>query len=116
MDGATIHFKTAGRGDRFQVVICDRRRLPRSGLDDPQQEMTIERHADDAHAVLGAVTDGPALVFGGSLGAVVALDLAVRRPESVGATIAFEPPLPGLMPDAQRGAAHAACDQSDRAS
>ena len=134
VDGATIHFKTAGRGpvllllpggdgdadafdlslpdlsDRFQVVICDRRGLARSGLDDPQQEMTIERHADDAHAVLGAVTDGPALVFGGSLGAVVALDLAVRHPESTRAVIAFEPPLPGLLPDAQRDAAHAACE------
>jgi pimeloyl-ACP methyl ester carboxylesterase len=118
VDGATIHYRTAGRGpvllllpggdgdaesfdlslpdltDRFTVVVFDRRGLSRSALEDPLQEMTIERHADDALAVLATVTDGPALVFGGSLGAVVALDLTVRHPDCVRAVVAFEPPLP----------------------
>ena len=129
VDGATIHYKTAGRGpvllllpggdgdaesfdlslpdltDRFKVVIFDRRGLSRSALEDPLQQMTIERHADDALAVLATITDGPALVFGGSLGAVVALDLTVRHPERVRAVVAFEPPLPNLLSDAQRQAA-----------
>ena len=134
VDGATIHFKSSGRGpvllllpggdgdadafdlalpdltDRFTVVIGDRRGLSRSALENPQEEMSIERHADDALAVLAAVTEGPALVFGGSLGAVVALDLAARHPQKVTAAIAYEPPLPGLLPDAQRQAAITACE------
>ena len=134
VDGAKIHYKTAGRGpvllllpgadgdadafdlalpdltDRFTVVICDRRGLPRSALENPLEEMRIERHADDALAVLATVTDGPALVFGGSLGAVVALDLAAHHPERITAVIAFEPPLPGLLPDVQRQSAITACE------
>ena len=134
VDGATIHYKTAGQGpvllllpggdgdadafdlslpdltDRFKVVVCDRRGLSRSALEDPLQEMSIERHADDALAVLATITEGPALVFGGSLGAVVALDIAARHPERVSAVVAFEPPLPDLLPDALRQNALAACE------
>jgi hypothetical protein len=36
--------------------------VAQSTLENPQEEMSIERHA-----VLTAVTDGPALVFGGSV-------------------------------------------------
>jgi len=42
--------------DRFTVVTFDRRGLSRSTLDDVDQEMSIEQHADDAHSVLAAVT------------------------------------------------------------
>ena len=58
---------------------------------------------DDAYRVLTAagVTAGePAGVFGNSSGAQIALGLAAEHPEVVRTVVAHEPPLFGLLPDA----------------
>lgn len=51
-------------------------------------------HADDAAAVLGSVTDEPAVVVGHSMGAFVALVLAHRHPDLVSDVILVDGGLP----------------------
>jgi pimeloyl-ACP methyl ester carboxylesterase len=51
------------------------------------------RHRDDAAALLDALGAGPAVIVGWSIGGVVALDLALARPDRVRALVLLEPPL-----------------------
>src|SRR6185312_5617256 len=60
---------------------------------------TIERAALDAVAVLDAEWVERAVVIGNSLGATVALALALLRPERVIALLLAEPSIPQLLPD-----------------
>jgi pimeloyl-ACP methyl ester carboxylesterase len=83
----------------YTVVIYDRRGAPGSPLDDPDQEVTLENHSDDAHRLLSALTNEPAYVFGSSAGALVGLDLAIRWPGQVRSLVAHEPPVEGLLPE-----------------
>ncbi|MDA3644403.1 alpha/beta hydrolase [Saccharopolyspora indica] len=85
--------------DRYQVISYDRRGLSRSTAVDNSAPVTIATHADDAAAILGAVTSQPAFVVGPSIGAVIGLDLAVRYPGRVARLIAHEPPMPSLVQD-----------------
>ncbi|GAA0258380.1 alpha/beta hydrolase [Actinomadura nitritigenes] len=122
--GASLHYEVRGSGpvlllicggiydaagysglagllaDRYTVVTYDRRGNSRSPLTGPPERQEIAVHADDASRLLGAVAGGPALVFGNSSGAQIALELAARHPEQVRAVVAHEPPLLGLLPDA----------------
>ncbi|WP_433244976.1 alpha/beta fold hydrolase [Actinomadura nitritigenes] len=122
--GASLHYEVRGSGpvlllicggiydaagyaglagllaDRYTVVTYDRRGNSRSPLTGPPERQEIAVHADDASRLLGAVAGGPALVFGNSSGAQIALELAARHPEQIRAVVAHEPPLLGLLPDA----------------
>ncbi|MGI5325778.1 alpha/beta fold hydrolase [Actinomadura nitritigenes] len=122
--GASLHYEVRGSGpvlllicggiydaagyaglagllaDRYTVVTYDRRGNSRSPLTGPPERQEIAVHADDASRLLGAVAGGPAFVFGNSSGAQIALELAARHPEQVRAVVAHEPPLLGLLPDA----------------
>lgn len=72
----------------LRVVSYDRRGYARSldaGIG------TLEDHVDDLLRVIG---DEPALVFGHSMGGVVALAAAQRRPELVHGVFAYEAPTP----------------------
>ncbi|GAA1592512.1 hypothetical protein GCM10009789_53230 [Kribbella sancticallisti] len=91
--------------DRYTVVTYDRRGNSRSPLADPAERQSIEVHSDDAARLLSAVgvtADAPAEVFGNSSGAIIALDLAARHPESVRTVVAHEPPLFELLDDRDR--------------
>nr|BFE62944.1 alpha/beta hydrolase [Dactylosporangium thailandense] len=88
--------------DEYTVVTYDRRGNSRSVLDGAPAEIILEEQADDAYRVLGAVgvtEDEPAVVFGNSSGAVIALELAARFPGMVRTVVAHEPPLFELLPD-----------------
>jgi pimeloyl-ACP methyl ester carboxylesterase len=91
--------------DHYTIVTYDRRGLSRSPLADPSQAISLETHADDAHRLLAALSDEPALVFGGSLGALLGLDLIARYPDQVRRLVAHEPPAPELLPEAERAEA-----------
>ncbi len=52
---------------------------------------TISRWSDDAAAVIAAVSGGPAVLVGSSMGAWIALRLAVRSPQSMVVTVAGAP-------------------------
>ncbi|MBO0891733.1 MAG: alpha/beta hydrolase [Acidothermales bacterium] len=87
-------------GADHTVVTYDPRGISHSIVDDLDAPVTPDVHAGDLHAVIAAVGDGPADVFGSSGGAVNGLALAARHPEDVRTLVAHEPPLSCFLPDA----------------
>ncbi len=87
--------------EQFTVVSYDRRCNGKS-TGDPDAELDPALQARDAAAVLRAVGDGPAYVFGACAGAVVGLQLATDHPECVRGLVAHEPPIVRILPDADR--------------
>jgi pimeloyl-ACP methyl ester carboxylesterase len=81
----------------FTTISYDRRGLLRSPLDDPRQALSIEQHADDAHALIEHVAPGPVFVFGSSLGALIGLEILGRWPDCVTKLVAHEPPATELL-------------------
>lgn len=121
--GATLHYETSGTGpvlafvghpmgaadfrglaEQFAtdhtVVLTDPRGFGASPLDDENDDADPDRLADDLSAVLAAVTDEPADVFGSSGGAVTALAFAARHPRQARTVVVHEPPLVDALPDA----------------
>jgi pimeloyl-ACP methyl ester carboxylesterase len=90
------------------VVTYDPRGVERSKRTDGSGELSPEQHADDLAALIEALDAGPVDLFASSGGAVNALALVARRPELVRRVVAHEPPLAGLVPDAEY--ALAACE------
>ena len=81
------------------VVTYDPRGVERSKKDDDTSQSTPEQHADDIHAVIGALGGGPVDLFASSGGAVNSLALLARHAGDVRMLVAHEPPLAGLLPD-----------------
>jgi pimeloyl-ACP methyl ester carboxylesterase len=71
------------------VIAYDRRGYHRSGGDPVQ---SIAAHTEDAAALLETLGTAPAIVVGTSIGATIAIDLALRRPDLVQAVVAHESP------------------------
>jgi pimeloyl-ACP methyl ester carboxylesterase len=93
----------AGRlADRYTVVSYDQRGHSRSTLDGEPEDIPVAVHADDAAAILAAVGDEPAYVYGSSGGGTIGLELVARHPEQVRALVAHEAPVMELLPDAER--------------
>ena len=93
----------AGRlADRYTVVSYDQRGHSRSTLDGDPDDIAVAVHAADAAAILAAVGDEPACVYGNSGGGTIGLELVARHPERVRTLVAHEPPLFELLPDAAR--------------
>ena len=87
----------------YRVVIYDRRGFSRSVLSGPQDEARrLATDADDVRRLIEHVSDQPAIVFGSSSGAIVALEVLTRYPECVQTVVAHEPPAVTLLPDAAR--------------
>jgi pimeloyl-ACP methyl ester carboxylesterase len=99
-DGIAEHLQAA-----YTVLTYDRRGLSRSAVADRALSPGIATHGDDAHRLLGALTHAPALVFGTSIGAMIALELLSRHPHQVRHLVAYEPPLTELLTDDERAAA-----------
>jgi pimeloyl-ACP methyl ester carboxylesterase len=66
-----------------RVIIYDRRGCHRSERPDAYETTTVREHADDAYELIRALDAEPAILIGRSYGGTVALDLALRHPESV---------------------------------
>jgi pimeloyl-ACP methyl ester carboxylesterase len=79
------------------VVTYDRRGTLRSGREDWPGRGSAQ-HADDAAALLDALTIDDALVFGGSSAGIVAVELALRYPSRVRRALVFEPGYFGNAP------------------
>ncbi|MEV7567098.1 alpha/beta fold hydrolase [Streptomyces tanashiensis] len=88
--------------DSYRVITYDRRGLSRSRLDAPERGATLTEHADDVHRLLTALTDGPVLMLGCSLGAVIGLHTAVRHPGLIHTLVAHEPVAPRLLSERER--------------
>ncbi|GAA2214266.1 alpha/beta hydrolase [Nonomuraea monospora] len=126
VDGARLHYELRGAGPalllipgsngdagfyadladllagRHTVISYDRRGFSRSPIRQESHAGWAETHTEDARALLDAVAEGPAHVFGSSAGAVIGLALISRHPEQVTRLVAHEPPLAELLPDATR--------------
>jgi pimeloyl-ACP methyl ester carboxylesterase len=72
-----------------RVITYDRRGYARSGGDPVRK---VSTHTADAAALLESLGAQPAVVVGTSSGAMIAIDLAVRRPDLVRAVIEHEGP------------------------
>ena len=104
----------ASLAERYQVVTYDRRGFSRSELDGPQDyDHRLDTDADDVRRLIMQLTDKrstpqsgsvdkPAIVFGNSSGATVALEVLIRYPERVDIVVAHEPPVVNLLPDAAK--------------
>ena len=93
----------AGRlADRYTVVSYDQRGHSRSALESEPEDIAVALHADDAAAILAAVGNEPAYVYGNSGGATIGLELVARHPELVRTLVAHEAPIMELLPDAER--------------
>jgi esterase len=73
-----------------RVIAYDRRGCARSERPAHYERTSIAEHADDAAALLDALTATPAVVIGRSYGATVATDLALRYPDRVHALVLLE--------------------------
>jgi pimeloyl-ACP methyl ester carboxylesterase len=86
----------------YTVISYDRRGYSRSQLDDRDAPASIEEHADDVRRILADLDRGPAMVFGSSIGAVIALGLATSSPGDVVRLVVHEPPLGQVLTGADR--------------
>jgi pimeloyl-ACP methyl ester carboxylesterase len=86
--------------ERAHTIAYDRRGWGRSDAPEPYLRTTIQEQSEDAARLLEELGTSPALVCGAGLGAVVALDLIVRRPELVAGATLIEPPLLAFVPEA----------------
>ncbi|WP_067604733.1 alpha/beta fold hydrolase [Nocardiopsis listeri] len=87
--------------DTHAVVTHDPRGIGRSVLDDPDQDSTPEARADDLVAILNDLGTDEADFLGSSGGAVTILALAERHADRARTIVAHEPPLLGLLPEAE---------------
>ena len=85
---------------RARVTAYDRRGWGLSGAPDGYRRTTIEEQASDSEAVIESLDTAPVTLCGAGIGAVIALELAVRRPGLVAAAVLIEPPLLALVPEA----------------
>ena len=87
-----------------RVIAYDRRGYTRSGGEVVQ---SAAEHARDAAAILEALAARPTVLVGTSAGAIIALDLAVRRPDLVRAVVIPRGSLAGPAAPGRAGTGHA---------
>lgn len=87
-----------GLADLGRVVTYDRRGCNRSELPEPYHVTSVREHANDALELLRALAAAPALLVGRSYGGTIALDVALRRPDSVLGIALLEAGPMGLVP------------------
>lgn len=85
----------------YKVITYDRRANSRSTMNFPH-DFDVKQQSRDAAAVIHAVGERSAFVFGNSSGAVIALDMAATQPESVRAVVVHEAPLPCFLEEAEK--------------
>jgi pimeloyl-ACP methyl ester carboxylesterase len=85
----------AALAGRAHAVAYDRAGL---GDSDPDRQiLDTERAVADVSRLINAVSPGPCLVAGHSLGGLLALLLAVAHPDQVAGLVLVDPALPGLL-------------------
>jgi pimeloyl-ACP methyl ester carboxylesterase len=83
-----------------RAIAYDRRGWGDSTVPDGYRRTTIEEQSEDAAVLLESLDAGPAVACGAGLGAVIALDLLLRRPELLSGAVLIEPPVISLVPEA----------------
>jgi len=85
--------------DEFTVVTYDRRGNSRSPRPSGWTTTSVGEQADDAASLIKALDLAPTVVFGASVGGLIALDLIIRYPQLVRACILQEPSIFFVLPD-----------------
>lgn len=85
--------------DEFTVVTYDRRGNSRSPRPSGWKTTSVVEQADDAAGLIQGLGLAPAVVFGASAGALIALDLVIRYPHILRAGILQEPSIFSVLPD-----------------
>ena len=83
---------------RSRAISYDRRGWGASSAPDGYRRTTVEEQSEDAVALLESADAAPAVVVGAGIGAMLALDLLIRRPDLVAGTVLVEPPVLQLVP------------------
>ena len=83
-----------------RAIAYDRRGYGSSGAPEPYVATTVQEQSQDAAALLDGLGAAPALLLGDGFGALVALELLVRRPEIATAAVLADPPLFAFVPAA----------------
>jgi len=83
-----------------RAIALDRRGYGDSGAPQPYAATTVQEQAEDVAALLHALAAAPALLVGEGFGALVVLELLVRRPDLARAAVLSEPPLYAYVPEA----------------
>jgi len=91
----------AERFDDRTVVTYDPRGLGRSTRSDGRVDNDPVTQAEDLHALIAELGAGPVEVFGSSGGAITGLQLVTAHPGDVVTLVAHEPPIIGVLPDAE---------------
>lgn len=86
-------------GDRYTVVSYDPRGNSRSTFDSKPEALQLDVQGDDAAALIEALGNGLAFVFGTSGGAQIGLNLTARYPDLVRTLVAHEPPATMMLDD-----------------
>jgi pimeloyl-ACP methyl ester carboxylesterase len=82
------------------VVAYDPRGLGRSTRSDGRTDNDPVTQAADVHSLIETLGGGPVDLFASSGGAVTALELVATHPGDVRTLVAHEPPIDGVLPDA----------------
>ena len=88
----------AGAGRR--AITYDRRGYGSSGAPEVYVATTVQEQSEDAAALLEGIGAAPALLVGDGFGALVALELLVRRPQIATGAVLAEVPLLAFVPAA----------------
>ncbi len=83
-----------------RAIAFDRRGYARSGAPEPYVATTVQEQSQDATAVLEGLDAAPALLVGEGFGALVALELLVRRPDLATGAVLADVPLFAFVPAA----------------
>ncbi|MEU0509912.1 MULTISPECIES: alpha/beta fold hydrolase [unclassified Amycolatopsis] len=92
-DGLAAHL-----ADDYRVVAMSSRLVSAR----PDGDQSPKAYAEDVLGLIDALFDEPPAVFAFSAGAITTLDLLARHPERVRLAVVHEPPVFGLLPDADR--------------
>ncbi|MDQ4145634.1 MAG: alpha/beta hydrolase [Actinomycetota bacterium] len=99
--GDAGHFRVVAEqlSDDFQVVTYDRRGNSRSPRPTGWTATSADEQADDAAGLIEALGIAPAAVLANSGGSIIAINLAMRYPDSLRGLIVNEPTLLGVLQD-----------------
>jgi pimeloyl-ACP methyl ester carboxylesterase len=87
-------------GAGARAIAYDRRGYGSSGAPQPYAATTVQEQAQDAAALLERLDAAPALLVGDGFGALVALELLVRRPALATGAVLADVPLFAFVPAA----------------
>jgi pimeloyl-ACP methyl ester carboxylesterase len=83
-----------------RVIAYDRRGYGDSGAPEPYARTTVNEQAEDLACVIERLDAAPALLIGHDLGALVALDVLLRRPALARAAVLVDPPAYAFVAEA----------------